>query len=563
MCRFTGLSQHGELTEKQFVEALLNFTNSQNDNARKSDFINAFYMLDRSCDGRLSYLELETAVTEFEFLSKFKKEREASHSIGTADVVHDDDSGDEIQVAEAVLRQLDIYEQWLEQDEKQEAEILGKLNVDDLAVCLSNRIKNIESESVRGTVRKVVEKLIIATHNHEAMTSSRSFLRRMRLQLDSMIGELPGEEEELLAEEIAHAAALDAQKNDSEAFDDPEQLAARRAAAAAIAARHGQSAATTPGPGSPSMKRVGSAGSPSSMSSGQQQRDVVGDGVDASSVGGGGGGGASNGPDLSKYMRMLKMGLPRGAVEQKMRSDGLDPGLLVDSESSSNTSSPAKSAEGGFPPLPGGVNGGSLPPPPPPPGGGVAGGPPGPPPPPPPGMMMIGAAALGGKKKKGAKKSKLRKLNWPMLDYCETPGTCWETIERRSKKGVGASEATIPTDQIDAIFTVKEKKKKKKGKGKGRGSSRRKQAKKGSRGGGKKLELLDDKRAFQLNLALKKIADISYDELAFAVLNADTKVRGWVGGSVRGWVGPWVGGAVGASNQPASQPARVMCLASE
>eukprot|EP00750_Incisomonas_marina_P028252 INCI657.1.p1 GENE.INCI657.1~~INCI657.1.p1 ORF type:complete len:1732 (-),score=344.30 INCI657.1:1710-6905(-) len=500
MSVFTGLSQHGELTEKQFVEALLNFTNSQNDNARKSDFINAFYMLDQSCDGRLSYLELETAVTEFEFLSKFKKERETSRSIGTAGVVHEDDSGDEIQVAEAVLRQLDIYEQWLEQDEKQEAEILGKLNMDDLAICLSNRIKNIESDNVRGTVRKVVEKLIIATHNHEAMTSSRSFLRRMRLQLDSMIGELPGEEEELLAEEMAHAAALDAQKNNSEAFDDPEQLAARRAAAAAIAARHGQSAATTPGPSSPSMKRTGSAGSPTSMSS----RHDVGDGGDSLCVGA-----ASNGPDLSKYMRMLKMGLPRGAVEQKMRSDGLDPSLL-DSES---TSSPAKSGAPP-PPPPAGLHGG---PPPPPAPGGIAGGPPGPPPPPP-GVM---GAALGGKKKKGTKKSKLRKLNWPMLDYCETPGTCWETIEKRAKKGVGPSEATIPTDQIDAIFTVKEKKKRKKGKGKGRG--KKKLTKKGSRGG-KKLELLDDKRAFQLNLALKKIANISYDELAFAVLNADTKV---------------------------------------
>ena len=31
---------------------------------------------------------------------------------------------------------------------------------------------------------------------------------------------------------------------------------------------------------------------------------------------------------LAKYERMLKMGLPRGAVEQKMRIEGLDPGLL-------------------------------------------------------------------------------------------------------------------------------------------------------------------------------------------------------------------------------------------
>ena len=33
-------------------------------------------------------------------------------------------------------------------------------------------------------------------------------------------------------------------------------------------------------------------------------------------------------PRLAKYLRMLKMHLPRGAVEQKMRVDGLDPSLL-------------------------------------------------------------------------------------------------------------------------------------------------------------------------------------------------------------------------------------------
>ena len=32
--------------------------------------------------------------------------------------------------------------------------------------------------------------------------------------------------------------------------------------------------------------------------------------------------------DLAKYQKMLKMHLPRGAVEQKMRADGLDPALL-------------------------------------------------------------------------------------------------------------------------------------------------------------------------------------------------------------------------------------------
>jgi hypothetical protein len=40
-----------------------------------------------------------------------------------------------------VLRQLDIYEQWLEQDEKQEVEVVGKLDIDDLCLCLANRIK--------------------------------------------------------------------------------------------------------------------------------------------------------------------------------------------------------------------------------------------------------------------------------------------------------------------------------------------------------------------------------------------------------------------------------------
>jgi hypothetical protein len=64
--RFTDMSPHGELTEKQFVEALLVFTNSRNDNSRKSDFINAFYMLDRSCDGKLSYNEIHVAIEEFE-----------------------------------------------------------------------------------------------------------------------------------------------------------------------------------------------------------------------------------------------------------------------------------------------------------------------------------------------------------------------------------------------------------------------------------------------------------------------------------------------------------------
>lgn len=64
--RFSNLPRDGQLSEKEFVEALLVFTNSRNDNARKSDFINAFYMLDQSCDGYLSYSEIETAVEEYE-----------------------------------------------------------------------------------------------------------------------------------------------------------------------------------------------------------------------------------------------------------------------------------------------------------------------------------------------------------------------------------------------------------------------------------------------------------------------------------------------------------------
>ena len=37
---------------------------------------------------------------------------------------------------------------------------------------------------------------------------------------------------------------------------------------------------------------------------------------------------AAAGSDVAKYKKMLKMGLPRGAVEQKMAADGLDPALL-------------------------------------------------------------------------------------------------------------------------------------------------------------------------------------------------------------------------------------------
>ena len=54
------------LTEKEFVNALLKFTGTENDKSRHSDFINAFYMIDRSCDGQLSHAEIRAAVLEFE-----------------------------------------------------------------------------------------------------------------------------------------------------------------------------------------------------------------------------------------------------------------------------------------------------------------------------------------------------------------------------------------------------------------------------------------------------------------------------------------------------------------
>ena len=37
---------------------------------------------------------------------------------------------------------------------------------------------------------------------------------------------------------------------------------------------------------------------------------------------------ASGDPSLAKYQKMLDMKLPQGAVEQKMRADGVDPSLL-------------------------------------------------------------------------------------------------------------------------------------------------------------------------------------------------------------------------------------------
>ena len=54
--------------------------------------------------------------------------------------------------------------------------------------------------------------------------------------------------------------------------------------------------------------------------------DFVGGGEHQNDGGGGGGGDVDN--DVSKYKQMLKMGVPRGAVENNMRAAGLDPALL-------------------------------------------------------------------------------------------------------------------------------------------------------------------------------------------------------------------------------------------
>ena len=67
---------------------------------------------------------------------------------------------------QGILSQLDIYEKWQEKDEKQETEILKSLNEDDLCQVLANRIKRIQSDPVRGTVRDAVEGLVLATQNH-------------------------------------------------------------------------------------------------------------------------------------------------------------------------------------------------------------------------------------------------------------------------------------------------------------------------------------------------------------------------------------------------------------
>ena len=299
----------------------------------------------------------------------------------------------------------------------------------------------------------------------------------MKLQLDAMLGELPEEDDELLEATSTGPHGV---------VDEPAAVTAARKERAE--AQKSTTAAAGPGPSS--ATDVGASTSPS-------------------------------GPDLSKYKRMLKMGLPRGAVEQKMRSDGLDPALLQEDNATSQGGETPPTGNGTLPPPPGAIPG--VPGVPPPPMAGAGGLPP----PPPPGMMSglppPPPGTLNNAKKKKGGKSKLRKVNWPMLDYSETPGTCWETIAKRTKQGLGPSLQTIPTDQIDAIFTIKERKKKKKGKGKGKGKRGKGKGKKKS-SSGRKLELLDSKRSFQLNIALKKIDHISDKDLISAILTADSKV---------------------------------------
>ena len=60
---------------------------------------------------------------------------------------------------------------------------------------------------------------------------------------------------------------------------------------------------------------------------------------------------ASVDPRLAKYQRMLKMHLPRGAVEQKMRVDGLDPSLLDSVASAAPPPATAPPAPSGDPRL--------------------------------------------------------------------------------------------------------------------------------------------------------------------------------------------------------------------
>ena len=85
-------------------------------------------------------------------------------------------------------------------------------------------------------------------------------------------------------------------------------------------------------------------------SSGANNNGGGGSGGGGSGGGGGGGGGAfkiKDDPKFSKYFRMLKMHLPRGAVEQKMAADGVDISILdEDPESISPNSPPGSTLEG-------------------------------------------------------------------------------------------------------------------------------------------------------------------------------------------------------------------------
>ena len=57
--------------------------------------------------------------------------------------------------------------------------------------------------------------------------------------------------------------------------------------------------------------------------------DFVGGGGQNDGGGGGGENAAGNvDSDVSKYEQMLRMGVPRGAVKQKMQAEGQDPALL-------------------------------------------------------------------------------------------------------------------------------------------------------------------------------------------------------------------------------------------
>ena len=50
--------------------------------------------------------------------------------------------------------------------------------------------------------------------------------------------------------------------------------------------------------------------------------------VGAAEGGGGGGGGGDDAPDVSKYQRLLRLGMPEEHVRGKMKADGVDEGLV-------------------------------------------------------------------------------------------------------------------------------------------------------------------------------------------------------------------------------------------